>query len=128
MGGVKCGESDPTEEMNDEQFVQELRSGKIYIGKVISQEITVNIRNSSRKFPVKQQTQIRQLIVRKILLKLLLWVLDKDLLKLDHQHIVIRFADWWDAAPAFNKGILSWMLGLVYDESIFKPTASFQQV
>lgn len=139
LGGKNVNDPDPgiicsietqcaAEKMSDEDFVKEIEQGKLYIGKLIEQQMEITISGSKKKLRLHTKTHARVRNPRKVLITLLLRAIEAGHLRLNQQETVIEVTDWWDETPVLQRGLLVWCLGLKFNEEIFKENVEFAEV
>lgn len=128
LGSIHINDKDPTIDMSEQEFIQKLEEGYIYIGEVVEREVLIRVNGSTQKLKLKQHTEMRVLSIRKVLIQLLLQKLEDNLLKLDKQEITIRFCDWWDEKLALSKGLFVWLIHFVEDSDVFHEDSSFESI
>ena len=76
--------------------------------------------------PKEATVRIRD--IRLILIEKLVDLLEKNYLLLNQLEIEILFVDWWDSAPVENKSLFVGSVGFIFDGTIFKSSAVFENV
>lgn len=98
-------------DIDDHQFVELLRTKRIYIGKPIMKDFKV----STKKITLTGF----QRSIRRVVIMLLETYAKSGYLILEKQENTIYLFDWLDAAPVFGKEIFVWQIGILFDKATF---------
>lgn len=111
---------DEAKDLSDSNFAEEVRKGRIYLGKHISRTFLV------RKTQLTSSGCQRN--IRRIFTEILVRHADSGYLKLEAQDNTFFFFDWWDACPIFGRSLFAWNVGLIFKENLFAPHAPVTKV